>query len=344
MTRLKDIAACAGVSVMTVSKALRDAPDVSTATKARIRDLARQLGYVPDSTAQGLRNRTTKLFGLAVSSCADPFVSRVVMAVEECAYQLGYDLLLAHTMNNAEREDSCIHRFLARRVDGMFIAPVYRLAQEARVYQELLARRVPTIILGPSAPFCSEFVSIEGDEHGASAAATAHLVKLGHTRIAFLTGPPGAPWAQARFEGYRQALREAGLDADDNLVFPAGRTVEDGAKAAAQMITEASDATAVQAVNDLVALGFARACLGHGLHIPKHLSLVGFGNIPLGDHFHVPLTTLRQPKHRLGSAAVAAMQQLLLHQSPQSRPLAAELIVRGSTGSPPATPPFRKAK
>jgi len=86
MVRLKDIAQRAAVSVMTVSKALRDEPDVSTATKTRIKLLAQQLGYVPDSTAQGLRNRTTKLFGLAVASCADPFLSRLVLAIEERAY------------------------------------------------------------------------------------------------------------------------------------------------------------------------------------------------------------------------------------------------------------------
>jgi LacI family transcriptional regulator len=344
MTRLKDIAERAGVSVMTVSKALRDEPDVSAGTKTRIKLLAQQLGYVPDSTAQGLRNRTTKLFGVAVSSCADPFVARIVLALEERAYELGYDILLAHTLNIAEREDACVHRFLARRVDGIFITPVYRAAAEARVYQELLARRVPTIILGHSAPFCSQFLCLEGDDQAASAAATRHLLKLGHTRIAFLSGPLAAPWAQQRFEGYRNSLREAGLDLDDKLIFPAGRAIEDGVRVADQMVGEASNATAVQAVNDLVALGYAQACLKRGLRIPEDLSLVGFGNLPLGDHFQVPLTTLRQPKYRLGSAAVAAMQQLLRGQRPEVKPLTAELIVRASTGAPPATPPFRKLK
>ena len=344
MTRLKDIAEHAGVSVMTVSKALRDAPDVSAATKGKIKALAQELGYVPDSSAQGLRTRTTKLFGLAVSSCADPFVSRIVLAIEEATYQMGYDLLLAHTANSAEREEACIQRFLARRVDGVFIAPVYRNAPETRAYKELLARHIPTVILGPSAPFCDPFVCIETDDQAASAAATSHLIKLGHKRIAFLTGTPGAPWAQQRFDGYRAALREVGFDTDDKLVFPAGRSLEDGARAAAQMITEAPAITAVLAVNDLVALGFARTCLERGLRIPTDLSLVGFGNIPLCEHFQVPLTTLRQPKHRLGTAAVAAMQQLLHHARPEVRPLGAELIVRASTAPPPPAFPFHKPK
>lgn len=338
MVRLKDIAERAGVSVMTVSKALRDAADVSAKTKTRIKLLAQQLGYVPDSTAQGLRNRTTKLFGLAVASAANPFLARLVLAVEERAYELGYDLLLAHTLNNPEREGACIRRFLARRVDGLFIAPVYRIAAEGRVYQELLARHIPTVLLGHPAPFCNQFTAVEIDDLLGSYALTRHLLKLGHKRIAFLAGPPATPWAEQRFEGYRRALRESGLDVDDQLVFQAGRTLEEGAKAAAQMLAEGAAATAVQAADDLVALGCAQVFLKRGLRIPQDVSLAGFGNIAFCDHFKVPLTTVRQPKYRLGSAAVAAMQQLLRGQRPDLKPLTTELVVRAGPGIPPATP------
>src|SRR5215468_406460 len=243
MVRLKDIAERAAVSVMTVSKALRDEPDVSAETKTRIKLLAQQMGYVPDSTAQGLRTRSTRLFGLAISSMTNPIFSRVVLAIGERAYEMGYDVMLAHTLNIPEREEACIRRFLARRVEGIFISPVYRMSTEARIYQELLARRLPTVVLGHTAPFCSQFVNVETDDLLASYGATQHLLKLGHKRIAFLAGPLAVPWTQERFEGYRRALREAGLEVDDKLVFQAGRTIEDGANAALQMINEAVDAT-----------------------------------------------------------------------------------------------------
>jgi DNA-binding LacI/PurR family transcriptional regulator len=344
MVRLKDIAKRTGVSVMTVSKALRDAPDVSASTKTRIKLLAQQMGYVPDSTAQGLRTRTTRLFGLVFSSLTNPIYSRIVLSIEERAYEMGYDVLLAHTLNIPEREEACIRRFLSRRVDGLFIAPVYRIATEARIYQELLARRVPTILLGHPAPFCGQFASVESDDIAASYAATQHLLKLGHKRIAFLTGPPATPWTQERLEGYRRALREARLEVDDKLIFQAGRTIEDGAKAALQMVNEASDATAIQAVNDVVAVGCGEALLNQGIRIPQDISLVGFGNVLVGAHFRVPLTTLRQPKFRLGNAAIDAMQQLLRGQRAESKRLGAELIVRASTGTPPATPMLRQLK
>jgi DNA-binding LacI/PurR family transcriptional regulator len=139
-------------------------------------------------------------------------------------------------------------------------------------------------------------------------------------------------------------LREAGLDVDDRLIFQAGRTIEDGAKAALQMINESSDATAVQAVNDVVAVGCAETLLSQGLKIPEDISVAGFGNILLGAHFRVPLTTTRQPKFRLGSAAVDAMQQLLRGQRPEPKRLPAELIIRASTGTPPATSRLRQLK
>jgi LacI family transcriptional regulator len=334
MVRLKDIARHVGVSIMTVSKALRDAPDVSVATKSRIKALAKQMGYVPDSSAQGLRTKTTKLFGLIIPSSTNPIYARMVVAIEERAHELGYDILFAHSLNKPEREELCIRRFLSRRVDGLFISPVYRFEAEARIYQEVLASKTPVVLLGPAAAFCKSFASVEIEELNASHAATQHLLQLGHKRIAYLTGPPTAPWAHERFEGYRRALREAGLEVDDKLVFQSGSTIEDGTNAALQMLNENCNATAVQAVSDLVAIGCANALLSQGLKIPEDMSVVGFGNILTAEHFRVPLTTIRQPKHRLGAAAVETMMSLLRGEKARSKRLPAELIVRKSSAPP----------
>lgn len=319
---------------MTVSKALRDEPDVSAATKARIKAMAQQMGYVPDSSAQGLRTRTTKMLGLLISSSTDLSVARMMLSIEERAHELGYDLLLMHTLNTVEREEYCIRRMLARRVDGLFISPFYRIEPEARIYKELAAQQSRVVLLGPSAPFCNGFPSVQVDDLLASFAATQHLVKLGHQRIAFLSGPTAAPWAQARFEGYRRALREAGMDVDDSLVFQAGSTTEDGVKAASQMLDESCKATAVQAVNDLVAIGCADTLMNQGFRIPQDISVVGFGNSITSEYFRVPMTTVRQPKFRLGLAAIEMMLQLLRGQRAETKRLPAELIVRASSAPP----------
>ena len=336
MVRLKDIALQAGVSVMTVSKALRDAHDISANTKGRIRKLAEEMGYTPDSVAQGLRNKTTRLFGLVVSAMTNPVFARVVMAIEEQAFQMGYDVIVAHSLNQAEREQAIIRRLLSRRVDGLFIVPVYRLDPTAAIYEDLLKRGTPTVLLGHRAPFCEKFVNVETDDIAASFAATQHLLELGHKRIAFFAGPVAAPSSQERLEGYRRALREAGIEIDDKLIFNAGGTIEEGEKAALQMLNEAPGATAIQAVNDLVAIGAATILLGQGMRIPEELSLVGFGNILVSEHFRVPLTTIRQPKLRLGTAAMESMVKLLGGARPGPKRLSGEIVIRQSTAAPRA--------
>ena len=336
MTRLKDIAERAGVSVMTVSKTLRDAPDISAATKARIRKLADQMGYMPDGLARGLRNRQSKLLGLLIPAVTNPMFARLIVGIEEQAYELGYDVLLAHSLNLVEREERIIRRLLSRRVDGLLLTPVYRLQPASPVYEELNRRGVPVVILGHRSTFCSSFPNVETDDLAASQAACRHLLDLGHRRIAFLAGPRSTPASQERFEGYCRALRELNLEVDDSLVFHAGSTIEEGEKAALQLMQEAPHVTAIQCVNDLVAIGAASVLMGQGCQIPEHVSVVGFGNILLSEHFRVPLTTVRQPKRRLGVAAMDLMTKLLAGQPADSVRLNAELVVRHSTAPPPA--------
>lgn len=335
MVRLKDISARAGVSVMTVSKVLRDASDVSASTKARVRQLAQDMGYVPDFLAQGLRTRTTKLFGLVISTIANPIYARTAMALEERAHELGYGLILTHSLNDTEREAVCIRRLLSRRVDGLFISPVYRLAPAARVYEELERNGTPTVLLGHRAPFCSQFVNVECDDMPAGHAVTRHLIGLGHRRIAFFAGPTSAEWAKQRLEGYCKALRESEIEVDDRLIFNAGRTIQEGRDAAKQMLAESVKPTAVQAVNDLVAIGAATEFLNHGIRIPQDLSITGFGDIVTSEYFKVPLTTTRQPKFRLGDSAMELMINVLRGDPVENRRLAAELLIRESSGPAP---------
>lgn len=336
MVRLKDVAARAGVSLMTVSKVMRDASDVAQITKSRIRRLADEMGYVPDALARGLRTRRTRLLGLVLPSLAHPVLSQAAMAIEDHAHECGYDLLIAQTQDHPQREQVCIRRLLSRRIDGLFLSPVYRLAPAAPIYEELLKSATPTVLLGHRSPFCSGFPSIETDDVLASYQLTQHLIQLGHRKIAFFAGPPAAPWAQERFEGYRKALREAQIPIQDDLIFTAGGTIEDGQKAAVQLLNESTQATAVQTVSDLVAIGVANVFWRQGLSIPDDLSLAGFGDHTAAEHCRVPLTTIRMPRTAMGIAATECMARLFRGETVESRRLASELVVRGSTAPPPA--------
>lgn len=321
---------------MTVSKVLRDAPDISAATKARVRKLSEDMGYVPDVLARGLRSRSAKLFGLLIASSTNPLYARMVMAIEERAFEMGYELILGHTLNQPAREEMYIRRFLSRRVDGLFIVPVYRLGQKAPIYDELVKHGTPTVILGHNAPFCENFVNVETDDIGASYLATKHLLELGHRRIAFFAGQQSSPSSQERLEGYRRALQEAGVEFDDRIIFSAGNTIEEGRNAALQMLNESCQVTAIQTVNDLVAIGAANVLLDQGLRIPQDISVMGFGNVLTSEYFRVPLTTVRQPKFRLGVAAMESMNKLLAGERPVTQRLSAEVLVRASTAAPKA--------
>lgn len=338
MIRLKDIADEAGVSVMTVSKALRDLQDVSPSTREKICSIARRMGYVPNAAAQGLRNRRTRLLGMVIPAPTDPVYARVILAIEEQAHELGFDVLLGHTLGQPGREVSVLRRMIARNVDGILVAPVWRLEHQAPIYEELSRRQMPVVILGHRPVFCSQFPGVETDDIAASASVTRHLLDLGHRRIAFFAGPIVSATAQERLEGYRRALREAGIQPEDRMLFHAGATIEEGASAALQYMQENPGATAIQTVNDLVAIGAANTFLGQGLRIPEDLSLAGFGNVLVSEHFRVPLTTVRQPKLRLGSVAMELMGQLLKGERAQTKRLSAELVIRASTRML-ATPP-----
>ena len=344
MIRLTDIAARAGVSVMTVSKALKDSSDIAVATRARVKAIAQQMGYVPNFNAQSLRTRSSRFLGVILPSITDPTFARVLLAIEERAHEIGFEIILAHTLNQEEREEVSIQRLLARRVDGLFISPVYRLRPDAPIYQILQARGVPVVILGHSAPFCRQFHSVESDDILGSYAVTQHLLQLGHRHIAFFGGPQAAPWSQERFEGYRRALREANLEVEDRLVFHAGATIEDGEKAALQFVNESTQATAIQAVNDMVAIGCANTFLNQGIKIPGQLSVAGFGNVLVSEYFRVPLTTVRQPKFRLGTAAMESMVKLLRRERLEPKRLRAEIIIRSSTAAPTTQIQLQPAK
>lgn len=343
MVRLKDIAEQIGVSVMTVSKALRDAKDIAPETKARIKLKAEELGYVADAAAQGLRNRKSLLLGLVIPSLANPVFARMVSAIEERAEADRYGVLLAQTQNYAEREDAALRRLLERRVDGVLVWPVVRQSSVSPGFQQLKARGTPTVVLGPRvATVMEDFVCVAGEELEGSQRVTQHLLALGHRRIAYLCGPSLAVWAQERYEGYKRALREAGLEVEDSLVFQAGATIEDGEKAALQMINEGCRTTAIQCANDLVAIGCGETLLKQGLRIPEDLSLAGYGNTMVAEHFRTPLTTVRQPKARLGVVAVETLLKLIAGEKPVVSRLPALLAIRSSTAPPAAEFPLAK--
>jgi len=339
MVRLTDIALEARVSMMTVSRVLHGKPGVSKATRERVQAVADRLGYVPDAMAQSLRARSPRLLAALVPSLSDPVWSLALQAIEERVHLMGFDFLLAQSQGLREREEVCLRRLMARRVEGLFLASSVQATATSPVYLQLQESHAKVVALGHTDPAASVagFHAVGHDETAASRKVTTHLIELGHARIAFFAGPSLSASARARFEGYRLALQKHGLPQDERLVFGAGMTVADGAKAVERFVAESARATAIQAVNDLVALGAVAALAQRGLRVPTDLSVAGYGDLLPGEAAPVPLTTVKQPKYALGEKAVEAMAALLRGQRPDVTLLSAELVVRSSTGPPPGT-------
>lgn len=327
---IKDIAKAAGVSHTTVSRALKGNPAISTETAARIQDLARQMGYVPSAVAQSLLSQRTLTVGMVVTTIADPFTVRVVEGVERIAQEAGYSVFLSSSHNNPDQEMAVVETFQRRRVDAVIVTS----SRVGSVYSSQLDQiKVPIVLINNQEE--GEFlhsVAVD-DEQGAKLAVT-YLITLGHRRISYMGVPDRPKSDRRRLAGYRAALKQAGLPRDPKLVFsPEGRDDFERGQAALKSLL-ASQATAVFCYNDLIAIGLLVACHQRGISVPGQLSVAGFDDIEPALYVTPPLTTIHQPRLKLGRLAMTMVLGLLKGQTVQDKKLACELIVRESTSAP----------
>lgn len=338
MVTLRQIAEQAGVSIMTVSKVMRDYPDIAPGTKERIRAIAQQLGYVPDGAARSMRTRSTQTIGVVIPSISQGCFPRVFVGIEQVAKARGYRLFLAHSNEDPAQEQAEIRELLTRKVDGLIIAPALRFDTPPEAYALIESRRVPLVILDRLPSLLAGALHVVPDDRQGGYLATRHLIDLGHRDIALFSGPTGCPCSLERKEGYRRALQESGIPFRDELVFAAGTEVADGQKAAAELVNENVRPTAIVAHNDHVAVGAAEFFLAQKWRIPEDISLVGYGDLPLAALYRVPLTTIRQPQSAMGQLAIQLLLEKMAGRPAESRRLPVELIVRASTAFPPTRP------
>lgn len=331
MVSIKDIARAASVSHSTVSRALRDSPLVSAETTALIRKIAKEQGYTVSAVARGLVTRKTKTIGVVVTTIADPFVSEVVSGIEQTANDHGYSVFLADSYADPEREVRVVQSFAERRVEGIVVTA----SRVGTIYLEILSElKVPIVLINNQRR--GEFmhsVMIENVE--ASRQATQHLIDLGHRRIAYLGDQFGYQSDTERFAGYRQALEQAALPFLPELVVHGDGKPEGGVKAMEFLLGLPQAPTAVFCYNDMSALGALRCIHDSGLRVPADISLVGFDDLFFASYTQPPLTTVRQPRQRMGLLAMEILLKLMSGQdSTDTIEVPAELIVRESTAPP----------
>jgi LacI family transcriptional regulator len=325
--------------VSTISRALNDSPRVEESTKTRVKDIARKLGYQKNDIARSLVTKQSRVIGLIVSAINNPFFAEIAMGAEKEAMRRGYSTILCNSGWDAEREREYLRVLKSRQVDGIIV----HLSEElsARSLQEFQEGSTPVVFIGNAFdtgdPY---FVSI--DNFKGAVEATAYLVSLGHRNIAHITGDTrntqkGYRIMMDRLEGYRAALKQAGIRYRESLVVESFHTVESVREEFREMLRRRPEVTAVFAMSDIMAMGVYKAVHDLGLSIPHDVSVVGFDDIVMASVLQPGLTTYEQPKFQQGKLAVTILSRILGGCPPKKRDFIVKsrgLIVRESCAPP----------
>lgn len=331
-----DVAKKAGVSVMTVSRALSGRGYVAEKTREKVLAVAAELGYAPNLSAKVLKGSRTNVLGLMVSSLESPLIADIIGKVSNVVKRSGRDLLIynaASLPDMPSRPD--VGRLLRGVCDGLLLvlpgSPDSQLA-----FFEQSPEQVPVVLVG----YCRAETAlpvVRADNYQGARAATAHLLELGHRRIAFLAGTAFTGQSQAREQGYRDVLAEAGLAASAQVVDGDFQQYT-GYEATLRLLAQPQPPTAIFAANDFMAFGAMDAIKASGLRVPEDISVLGFDDVQQAGYVFPRLSTVRQPFADISEQAVRLLIQRIEHpeQDAQTIELPSELVLRDSTGPAPA--------
>lgn len=328
---IKDLARLARVSHSTVSRALANSPFVNRETAERIRRIAKEAGYRPNSIGRSLATRRTNTIGFVVTTVADPFVAEVAAGIEDVARQHGYAVFLANSNADPEREVAVVRSFQERRVDGVIVMA----SRVGGLYMPLLAQLdVPIMLVDNQHP--GQFAhSISIDDQAGAAKVADHLIGLGHRRIAYIGDRFGMQSDTDRMAGYTRALNAAGIQVQSAYLVQGNGSAAGGLEAMQHLMSLSPRPTAVFCYNDMTAIGGLRALHQAGIRVPAEVSVAGFDDLAITPYLEPPLTTLRQPKAEMGREAATVLLELLQGKKREVRiSVPGELIVRESTAAP----------
>jgi LacI family transcriptional regulator len=332
--RLKDVAQDLGLSAVTVSKVLRDHPDISEETRKRVLKRLKEMNYQPNLAARALITGRTFTMGILVPDLLHPFFASIAQSVAHAIQPNGYSLLIMSSDEDAELEKRSIHDLLARRVECMMIASAQWSVESFRRIEE---HKIPYILLDRQfAGLAANFVGV--DDQAVGVLATRHLIEQGCHAIAHIRGPEVST-ALGRLEGYRQALYEAGMQSLPGHVLSLGNSGDHrgelgGYEAARELLKSKIRPDGIFCFNDPSALGTMRAILDAGLRIPEDIAVVGCGNLSYSDFLRVPLSSVDQGSEEIGRQAAQLAVELITQKiyTPPIRKLThPELVVRASS-------------
>jgi DNA-binding LacI/PurR family transcriptional regulator len=329
----KDVAERAGVSTSVVSYVINNGPrPVSPETRARVEKAIEELGYYPNELARSLRLKQSSTIGLIIPNLNNHVYAEIAINMESICRAEGYLVLLCNSGRDVEQEQKFVQMLRSKQVDGVVMIPSQ---DPLELIQPLQNAHIPTVILEHDLPaqHCIVVDDLNGGRIG-----TRHLIELGHRRIAMIDRTHHSQTSALRAIGYRQTLAEARIAFDPNLIVKSEAGYEAACQAMRQLLTLENPPTAVFTHNDVQGLGALHAIQSAGLSVPDDISVIGYDDTASSAFLSPPLTTVRFPKKEMGQQAAKMIMQLAKSQETlpaQIIVLPVELVVRGSTASPP---------
>jgi LacI family transcriptional regulator len=332
---LRDVAQLAGVSVATASRVMSGSHHpVSETTKQRVLSAADRLSFVPNRLARALVTARSHTVGVIVHDISDPYFGDIVKGLEDGIHARGYQLFVANSDRDPEKELNCVRAFDAYQVDAIvFAASSLTDPEYAATLRELVSRyrtRGGAIVVlsdhllgGPRVLF---------DNYQAVVEMVGYLVDRGHRRIGYISGPPDLEVSNVRLAGFNAAAARLGLSAGPEYTVDGDFTIMGGEAAVAELL-ERVDLTAVLAANDLMAIGVTRRLLSSGIDVPGDISVAGLDDIAIAEYGPVPLTTMRIPTYDIGRMGASLLLDALEDGNPPDAHLTGKIVERASVAS-----------
>ncbi|GAA3328922.1 LacI family DNA-binding transcriptional regulator [Paeniglutamicibacter sulfureus] len=302
VTTMNDVARIAGVSGSTVSHVLNGTRAVRETTRIKVLAAIESTGYRRNGLARSLAMQRTQTLGLAISVLSNPYFGSLVNTIEKVATTAGYNIVLADTHDDPERESRTIGTLLDRQIDGLILAPAGGSHGRHDTLEMVRASRTPMVLIDRFLDFpCDQYAP---ENYEPVKRLTAHLLELGHRKIAAIIGARGLSTTVERRDGFYAAVAEAGVERSQVLFEEGHSTAEGGHAAMARLLQSVEPPTAIVSMNNAMTIGVMKALRDAGLRVPRDVALVGFDDFEWADSFEPRLTTMAQDVETMGAEAV----------------------------------------
>lgn len=331
---IKDVAKKAGVSPSTVSRVISNHPRISPATSAKVRKIMEELGYHPNVTAQSLVSNMTKTLGLILPRPAEElflnmFFSEFIRGIVTQATRAGYDLIMTSGSTEREEMDAITRLAKGHRADGIILLSS---RENDPVISFLHQEQFPFVVIGRSIEY-PDILSIDTDNVQAAYDATSHLIKLGHTKIGFVSGPSHLVLSQDRMEGYKKALTKHNLQLKSEWIVEGEFLQESGYRAMSYILSIPDSPTALVVIDDLVAYGVLRGLTELGYRCPEDISIIGFNNIAISELTTPPISSIDIGIYQMGYIASQTLIKRIVKEDIQQNRIIIphRIVIREST-------------